>query len=208
MCQRKGVVGEVNAVRRALLAGHVRRGRSGDQIDAPLLAADLLNGEPGRRGSAVGERIDALAVDPFARQRTGHIRLVLVVALQHLDWPIEHRAAEIGDCQLYRKAIAGTADIAIRATHVAEQADAHRFRCALRADDAGYGQGSSCQRADHGATSDFLHDVPITNCHARSAATNTKPGLLVAALSPSWPGLSRPSIVALCRYGWPGQARP
>ncbi len=39
-------------------------------------------------------------------------------------------------------------------------------------------------------------------------APNRKHGSLSALLSPSWPGLSRPSVVALCRYGWPGQARP
>src|SRR4051812_10631117 len=43
---------------------------------------------------------------------------------------------------------------------------------------------------------------------ASSRAPDTKPGLLSASLTSSWPGLSRPSVVAPCRYGWPGLSRP
>ena len=36
----------------------------------------------------------------------------------------------------------------------------------------------------------------------RPVAPDKKPGALLASLSPSWPVLPRPSVVALCRYGW------
>ena len=39
---------------------------------------------------------------------------------------------------------------------------------------------------------------------AASCAPNNKPGSLSASLSSSWPGLSRPSVVAVCRYWMAG----
>ena len=155
--QRVRVIGEVDAVGRALLAGHVRRRRAGDQVDALLLAATCCIARPEECGSAIGQHIDALVIDPFAGQRAGDVRLVLIVGLHDLDRPAEHRTAEILHRQLDRHAVAWTADVAIRAAHVAEQADLHRLRRALRAQDARHGQRRRGQCADDGTAGKFLH---------------------------------------------------
>src|SRR5262249_36508272 len=45
----------------------------------------------------------------------------LLIALQHLDRPVEHRPAEISHCHFHREPVAGTADVAIGTTYVAQQ---------------------------------------------------------------------------------------
>ena len=143
--------------RGAQFAGQIRRRRPGCQIGALLLLGDLLDRKTGGGAGAIGQHVDALAVDPLARDGRRDIRLVLIVALHDLDRATKDGTAEIGDCQFGRKAIAGTADVAVRSAHVRQQSDLHRLGRALRPKDSWHGQRCGAKPGQHDTTRNARH---------------------------------------------------
>lgn len=63
-------------------------------IDFLLFLGKLLHRERYRRGRELGDHVDALGVEPAARDGGGEIRLVLVVGGNQLDFLAEHLAAK------------------------------------------------------------------------------------------------------------------
>ncbi len=139
--QRIGVVGEMDAVRRALLAGHVRRRRPGDQVDLLLLPAHLLDRQARRnspRRRPAHRRPARRSTRGRARSRrpacSGRRPACTSIGRPSTEPP------KSCDRQFGGHAVARSADVAVRPAHVGQQADLDRLGSALRADEAGHGQ--------------------------------------------------------------------
>ncbi len=83
--QCPGVVGPMDRVGRAVLAGDVGRGAAGDQQDLVLLLRDLVDGQHHGRSRHVDDHVDLVDVEPLARHVGADIRLVLVIGRHDLD---------------------------------------------------------------------------------------------------------------------------
>src|SRR4051794_13628384 len=95
------------------------------------------------------DRGDMIKIDPAARNTGADIRLVLMVGLQNLDWPTEHRAAEVMDGHFCCNHGPGAPYIRVVAGHVREHPDAHRlFGADRRGESKGHRKG---ERKCHGA---------------------------------------------------------
>jgi len=117
----------VKAGGRAFLIGQLRGRGPRQQRDLAALARELLHRKRDRGISEIGNRGDALAVEPTARDCRGEVGLVLMISVDHLDQAAEHAAAEIlgrhARCEHRRR----DAKVAIEAALVIEHADADRL---------------------------------------------------------------------------------
>jgi hypothetical protein len=98
--QRVGVVGPVETVRRAGVAGNARGRRPHDDVDLLLFLREFLDRERHRGRRQFGNHVDVLDLVPAPRDGGGEIRLVLVVGGDDVDRLAEHTAAEILDRHL------------------------------------------------------------------------------------------------------------
>ena len=127
------------------------RGRRGHEIDALAVARDLLDRESGRRAAAVGQHGHALVIDPLPGLGAGDVGLVLVIGLQDFQGAAEQGGAEVFHCHLGGALAAGSADLAVGAAYVAEQADLDGGGDGLRAQQGGFGEGGGGHCGDGGA---------------------------------------------------------
>jgi hypothetical protein len=99
--------------------GRAFRGRGSRQrCNLAALTRKLLHCERDRGIGEIGNRGDALAVEPTARDRRGDISLVLMISVDHLDWAAEHIAAEVLDRHARREHRGRAAKVAIEAALV------------------------------------------------------------------------------------------
>ena len=97
--------------------------RAGVEHDDVLLARDIADRERNAGIRRVGDDVDLVVVDPLPRDVDADIRLVLMIAAQHLDLPALGAQAGILDRHIGRHHRIGAADIRIEAVHVVEHAD-------------------------------------------------------------------------------------
>ena len=102
-------------------------GRPSQQCDLAALARKLLHRERDRGIGEIGDRGDALTVEPTARDRRGEVGLVLMISVDYLDPAAEHVAAEILDRHARREHRGRATKVAIEAALVVEHADANRL---------------------------------------------------------------------------------
>ena len=95
-----GIVGPVEAVGLAGVAGQARGRRADDNVDFFHLLRQIVNRERDRGGRELGDHVDAFDLVPAPRDGGGQIGLVLMVRGDHLDFLAKHAAAKILDCQL------------------------------------------------------------------------------------------------------------
>ena len=121
--QRIGIVSVVNENRRAGLAGEIRTARAGIHEDLVLLGQQRRDCQRHRRSRHVENGVDLVVVDPVACDVDANVRLVLVIARDHLDRLAFDLAAEIRHGHLYggQRSLAGS--VGIEAGHVGEDAD-------------------------------------------------------------------------------------
>jgi hypothetical protein len=81
----------VHAGRRARFAGQIRRSGGRDEKNAIPFLGDLLNCKGNRGDGNVDDGVDALLIDPLARDIRADIRLVLVISRDDLDLLAEYR---------------------------------------------------------------------------------------------------------------------
>ena len=117
----------VKAGGRTFLIGQLRGRGPRQQRDLAALARKLLHCERDRGIGEIGDRGDALAVEPTARDRRGEVGLVLMISVDHLDRAAEHVAAEILDRHARREHRGRAAKVAIEPALVVEHADADRL---------------------------------------------------------------------------------
>ncbi len=98
--QRVGIVGPVETVGLAGVAGQARRRRTDHDVDLFLLLRQLVDRERDRRGRQFRDHVDVLDIIPAPRNGTAEIRLVLVIGGDDFDLLAEHLAAEILDRHL------------------------------------------------------------------------------------------------------------
>ena len=184
---RMGVVGPVEAVGRARLAGQVRGGRAGDDVDLLLLGRDALHGQRHRRGGQFHDRVDLLGVVPLARDVGGDVGLVLVVGVDDLDRRALHLAAEILDRHLGGLDRPLAAEIGIDARLVVQDADLD-----LAVGDVGGGRDDRGRQQSGRDNWQSFHGVPplLAIARQRAAAYSagrerpTETGLQVACAPP------------------------
>ena len=135
--ERIGVVGVVDGIGVAVLVGQARAGGADVDQDALLLARHLADGDGDRRIERVGDHVDALLVEPFARLLGADVRLVLVIGTEHFDVLAQYFAAEIGHRHPggFDRTLA--AEVGIQARHVGQHADLDD----IARDGAGFGAG-------------------------------------------------------------------
>ena len=102
-------------------------GRPSQQCDLAALARKLLHRERDRGIGEIGDRGDALAVEPTARNRRGEVGLVLMISVDHLNRAAEHVAAEVLNRHARREHRGRAAKVAIEAALIVEHADANRL---------------------------------------------------------------------------------
>src|SRR5262249_10582209 len=79
------VIGPVHAGWRAGFSRQIRRAGGRNEQNSILILRNLLDGKGNRRHRHVGDRIYALALDPFARDVGADVRLVLMIGRNNLD---------------------------------------------------------------------------------------------------------------------------
>ena len=123
MRQHPGVHRPMHRGRRALRPGQVGGGPGGVDVDLVHLLADA--GHRQRDGAVrhVDDHVDLVAVDPLPRQAGTDVRLVLVVAGDDLHRDVAPRGLAVGNPQLYACDGDGSAQVAIDARLVAQNAD-------------------------------------------------------------------------------------
>ena len=124
--ERIGVIGPVDAVRRAGFAGQIRRGGARDDVDPVLLAGELLDRERDRRVAEAGDHVHLVHVVPVPARGGGDIRLVLMIGEDDLDRFAQYFAAEILDRHADRRDAARPSEVGIDARHVVEHRDLDR----------------------------------------------------------------------------------
>ena len=82
-----GVVGDRHRIRRAGLAGEIGGGGAGIHQHNVLLTHEGADGQRHAGVRRIGDCIDLVDIDPLPRHVGTDIRLVLVVAAEHLDLP-------------------------------------------------------------------------------------------------------------------------
>ena len=201
-----------------LLAAHhfgdtriVGSGQPGHQLHLTPVELDLHQGGGNLRDAGRAGRVRRLLPTLPAADHAGQQHMVLAAGEPEADLV----AQRIGEA-------------IVRHIDQTAQRGAAVANCPIPCNAEGAEAGGSPIDADHGPFPrriQFSTTTPETAVIARSEATrqspsryardgdcrvaslaDKKPGALSASLSPSWPGLSRPSVVALCRHGWPGQA--
>src|SRR5713226_10702293 len=83
--QRPGVVGPMDRVWRAGLAGQIRGAAGRNDQRLVLLARDLVDGKRDRRGRDIDYHVDLIYVIPLPYDVRAHIGLVLMIGGQNLD---------------------------------------------------------------------------------------------------------------------------
>ncbi|MNM87992.1 hypothetical protein D3C81_1001890 [compost metagenome] len=129
-----GVPGPMESRGRAVLIGQRHGAAGGDDVDLLLLARHFLHRQRGRRVGEVDHHVDAVGIEPAARQRRSDIGLVLVIGGQHRDGLAQRLAAELLDGHLGGDDRALAGQVGIGAGHIGDDADLHA---------AGVGQGGS-----------------------------------------------------------------
>ena len=132
--EHPAVVGPVHHVRRARLAGQVRRHRAGVQVHLVLLGAEIVQRQ--RDGAVVDlqHRVHVAAVEPFPHDVERDVGVVLVIAHQILDRHALGRRIEILD-RLARTGNRHRAGVrAVRPGDVRQMPDLERPRRPRRAD--------------------------------------------------------------------------
>ena len=121
--EHPGVVGPVDRVRRALGAREVGGGRARIDEDLVLLAHHLVHRECHARGRHVHDRVDALGVDPPARDLRADVGLVLVVGGDDLDLEALVLGREVLDRHLRGDHRARAAQVGVEARLVVQHPD-------------------------------------------------------------------------------------
>ena len=121
--ERVGVVGPMEAVRRAGFAGQIGRGRARHDIDPVLLAGELLDRERDRRIAEARHHVDLVDIEPLTPGGRGHVCLVLVISEHEVDRLAQYLPAEILDRHSHRGDAARPGEIGIDAGHVVEHRD-------------------------------------------------------------------------------------
>ena len=98
--QRVRIVGPVESIGLAGVAGEARSCRAHDDVDLLHLLGEIVNRERDRGGRQLGDHVDAFDLIPAPRNGGGEIRLVLVVGGDDFDLVAQHLAAEILDRHL------------------------------------------------------------------------------------------------------------
>src|SRR6516165_3998228 len=115
--QSIGIIGPVHASRRARFAGQIRRARGGDEKNAIPLPGNLLNGERDGGHRNVNDGVDALLIEPLARNIRADVRLVLMVSRDDLDFSPQHGATKIFYSELRGDHGAYSAQVRVKAGH-------------------------------------------------------------------------------------------
>src|ERR1700741_2205032 len=76
--QSISIVVEMEALRRAGLAGEIGRAGAGNDENLALLPDDIQNRKAGRGCRTIGDHVNAALLDPAARDGCGNIGLVLM----------------------------------------------------------------------------------------------------------------------------------
>ena len=122
----------MNGVRRARLAGQVRRAGAGDQQGLVPLLRDLGNGERDGGGGDVHDGVHAVLVEPAPGDAGADVRLVLMIGREDLDaepLPLRPEILDRHPCGLDG---AGSGDVGVEAALVVEHADAEDGRLLRR----------------------------------------------------------------------------
>ena len=121
--ERPCVIGPVDRIGRAFVAGERRTRGPGDQEDLVLFLDDLVDGERHARIRDIDDHVDAVDVEPLPGHVGTDIGLVLVIGGHDLDRRLAHLAAEVLNRHLcgYHRTLAG--EIGIEARLVVEHAD-------------------------------------------------------------------------------------
>ena len=121
--QHPGVVGPVDGVRRAGLAGEVRGRGARDEKRLVLVPRHLVDGERHRRGRHVDDHVDLVDVVPLPRNRRADFGLVLVIGGDDLDLHAFFRGAEVFHCHARRDHRALPREVRVEARLVVQHAD-------------------------------------------------------------------------------------
>ncbi len=122
---RVGVVGVVDVVGRALLAGDRRGAGAGEEGDALLLGGDGHDGQRGGARHQVGDGVDLLFIEPLAGDARRDIRLVLVVGADDDDRLAEDLTAEVLRRHLCGNERPRPGEIRVGTGHVGKDSDLH-----------------------------------------------------------------------------------
>jgi len=118
-----GVIGIGNGVGVAGLAGEVGARSAVVEQDGVLFLHHVADGKRHAGIRRIGDRIDLLFVDPLPRDIHADVRLVLVIAADHVDLPALRGQTGILHRHLDGHHCVGTTDVGIKARHVAQYAD-------------------------------------------------------------------------------------
>ena len=148
VAERGRVVGVMDRVGRAILAGE-RGARRADRDERDfLLLGDGIHGEADAGVGAAEQHRQPVAVGPFAKLLGAERGLVLVIVGQHLDRLAERRAAEVRDRHLDRFDPLGTDDVGVEAGHVVDVADHDLVGVRLRGERPDRGENRPRNRYD------------------------------------------------------------
>ena len=111
-------------------------------------AAMTIRDEDAAMCRAIGQHVDARAIDPFPGQGGRDIRLVLTIRLQYFDRPAKHGPTEILHREFRRDSVAEAANVGIGTTHVRQQTDPDGPR-RLRANNGGHAHGGGGDGAQY-----------------------------------------------------------
>ena len=125
VAHRPGVVGPVHGVRRAFGAGQQRAAGAGADQHLVLLARDVGDSEGHRGIRQVDDHVDAVHVEPAARDRRSDIGLVLMISGEDLDLALRLFGEILGG-ELRRHHRPRSLEVGIDARHVVHHADAQR----------------------------------------------------------------------------------
>ena len=90
-----------------------------------LLAGDMADRQRHAGVRHVDDHVDLVDVVPLVGDLRTDVRLVLVIAADHLDFHVGMVLGEVGDRHLGGRDRARSADIGVEARHVAQHADLH-----------------------------------------------------------------------------------
>ena len=170
--EHEGVVGPVDRVRRALRVGQVGGAGARIEEDGVLFLDDVVDRQRHAGIRHIDDDIDLVDVEPLPRDVGADVRLVLVIAGDHVDLPALGEKAGIFHRHLRGQRRAGTADIRIQPGLVAERTDLDD----LVLSEALGNRAQQQRAAEHQGRNGFLHllfslpsSFTIYECRAAAA---------------------------------------